>query len=328
MEVRTDVAELLRQGLSNAEVGRRTGAHPVEVGEARRALGLPSFYALLPAYEAPPSQREHGTRAKYFVEGCRCAPCRAANRAAAAERSRLLAYGKWHPWVDAEPVRTHLRYLQTCGMGLRAIGAAAGVHRKQLQSIVNGRPELGRGPQKVVRPALAATLLDVQPTLDTLGASTVIPAAGTTRRLQALVAVGWPQTCLAKELGWAPNNLSALIVAPTVMVRTARLVRDLYERLWKVDPLTHGATQIGVSRAKKRALQARWAPVAAWDDDAIDDPAAFPDWTGRCGTAEGYRDHYNHHIPVCDPCRQAAMERRRHRVDRTQAHALRATTHA
>lgn len=324
MQISADVAELLREGMSNAEISRRTGIHPVKVADARQTLGLPSYYAMLPSYVAPDSHREHGTRAKYFVEGCRCPSCRRANREAHNERSRLLAYGQWQPWVDAEPVRAHIRYLQSCGMGLRGIAAAVSVDRKNLQAILNGRPERGTGPQKVVRPVLAAAVLAVEPTLDNLGASTVIPATGTTRRLQALVAVGWPQMHLADELGWTPTNLGVLIVASTVTVKTARLVRDLYERLWKVDPLSHGASLGGISRAKRRASEVRWAPVGAWDDDAIDDPAAFPDWTGLCGTAEGYDVHRRRFIPLCDPCRQAGAERRQQRQARAVAHERRA----
>lgn len=42
MTVRADVAELLRQGLSNAEIARRLNVDRHAVGNARRALGLPN----------------------------------------------------------------------------------------------------------------------------------------------------------------------------------------------------------------------------------------------------------------------------------------------
>lgn len=313
MQVREDVAELLREGLSNAEVSRRTGIHPVKVGEARSALGLPDYYGMLPVYVAPDSHRQHGTRAKYFVESCRCPACRLANREAHNERTRLLAYGRWEPWVDAGPVYRHIRDLQSSGMGLRAIAVAAGVDRKRLQSILNGRPERGTGPQEKVRPAIASAVLAVEPTLDSLGAGTVIPATGTTRRLQALVAVGWPQMHLADEMGWTPSNLTVLINADTVTVKTARLVRAVYGRLWNVDPATHGASPGGITRAKRHATQERWAPPAAWDDDQLDDPSAFPDWTGRCGTPEGYDSHRSFRIATCAPCRAANTARGRAR---------------
>lgn len=36
--------------------------------------------------------RDHGTRARYVVEKCRCAPCTEANRAGHAKARRLVAY--------------------------------------------------------------------------------------------------------------------------------------------------------------------------------------------------------------------------------------------
>lgn len=269
------------------------------------------------------SNRPHGY-ARYRLDGCRCYVCAYARSQYDDNRTRALIAGTWQPWVSAEPVRTHIRHLQSCSMGLRAIAAAAGVDRKRLQAILNGRPERGTGPQETVRPAIAAAVLAVEPTLDTLGGNTVIAAVGTTRRLQALVAVGWPHMHLAAEMGWTPSNFGVLIVADTVMVKTARVARDLYDRLWNVDPLTHGASLRGATEAKQRAEQARWAPPGAWDDDHIDDPAAFPDWTGHCGTVRGVTAHDEHGIPLCPPC-QGAADRRRLRNEAHQRRALSAT---
>lgn len=42
MKVRTDVAELLRQGFNNTEIAEQTGLHKRTIGEARRRLGLPN----------------------------------------------------------------------------------------------------------------------------------------------------------------------------------------------------------------------------------------------------------------------------------------------
>ena len=329
MEIPTDVAQMLRDGQSNAQVSSRFGIHPVRVAEMRDALGLPGYYdGMLPGYVAPDSHRDHGTRAKYTTEGCRCRECRLANREAAGERSRLLAYGRWQPWVDAQPVYAHLRYLQSCGMGLRAVAAAAGVDRRRLQAVLTGRADRGTGPQEKVRPALAAAVLAVEPTLDTLAANALVGATGTTRRLQALVAVGWPQMHVAAEMGWTPTNLTVLMNKPVVMVKTTRLVRDVYARLWNGDPLAHGASVGGVGRAKRRAAEAGWAPPAAWDEDTIDDPAGFPDWTGMCGTAEGARHHYVHGIPLCDPCRTARSRQRAERRRRAAARSAQPVSEA
>lgn len=258
------------------------------------------------------TERPHGY-ARYRLDGCRCYVCAYARSRYDENRSKAIAAGTWNPWTDAEPVRVHIRHLQSCEMGLRAIAAAANVHRKRLQHILGGRPERGTGPQEKVRPDLAAAVLAVEPTLDNLSAHCVIGATGTTRRMQALVAGGWPQRRLAEQMGWTPTNAGKLLTARTVTVKTARLVIALYERLWNADPAAYGASAIGIAQAKKRAAAAHWAPCGAWDDETIDDPSAFPDWTGRCGTAAGARDHYVFDIPICDPCREARAFHRRTR---------------
>src|SRR5579859_6976414 len=78
--------------------------------------------------------RAHGTRACYVCgpgpgsgPGCRCDACRAANRAHARRRARLTAYGQWHPFVDAEPVRDHIQALSQAGIGRRRVAALAGI---------------------------------------------------------------------------------------------------------------------------------------------------------------------------------------------------------
>lgn len=250
------------------------------------------------------STRPHGY-ARYRLDGCRCYICGYARSQYDDNRNRAIAYGTWHPWTDAEPVRTHIRTLQSCDMGLRAIAAAAGVDRKRLQAILGGRPERGTGPQERIRPALAAAVLAVEPTLDNLAPSTLISPLGTRRRVHALVAAGWPQHYLAAYLGMDPGNFGTMLDREHVLVRRALAVRAMYDALWNVDPADHGASAAGITRARRHAASCRWAPVGAWDDDAIDDPAAFPDWTGRCGTPEGAPIHYAQGIPACQPCRDA-----------------------
>lgn len=253
--------------------------------------------------------REHGY-ARYKLDGCRCYTCGWAVAQYNDAREHAIRRGTWQPWTDAEPVRVHIRNLQACGMGLRAIAAAAEVDRKRLQGVVTGRPERGTGPQEKTRPALAAVLA-VEPTLENLAPSTMINPVGTRRRVHALVAAGWPQHHLAVHLGMGPGNFGTMLGREHVLVRRALAVRAMYDALWKADPAEHGAAAAGITRARQHAEASRWAPVGAWDDDTIDDPAAFPDWTGQCGTREGYAAHYYLDIPYCQPCRDAHAEHRR-----------------
>lgn len=257
------------------------------------------------------TERTHGY-ARYRLDGCRCYICGYARSQYDDNRNRAIAYGTWQPYVDATPARAHIQVLQDFDMGTRRIAALAGCDRKRITAIITGRSERGTGPQAQIRPALATAILAVEPVLANLAAHTVMDSTGTVRRLRALVAGGWPQAHIGRQLGISPGNFTATISAERVTVRTALAVRGLYGRLWAVDPHTAGASPGGVTRARRYALAHAWAPGAAWDDDTIDDPATYPNWTGKCGTPEGYNAHFAHQIlPACQPCRTARAAARR-----------------
>jgi hypothetical protein len=264
------------------------------------------------------SNRPHGY-ARYRLDGCRCYTCAWARSQYDENRTKAITAGTWQPWVDAGPIRTHIAYLRSCDMGLRTIAAAASIDRQRLNAILGGRPERGTPPQAKVRPELAAAVLAVEPTLENLAPSILISPIGTRRRAHALTAVGWPHQYLAEHLGMRPSNYAATLNRPNVLVRRALAVRAMYDALWNVDPAEHGATVVGMARARQYAASNGWAPVGAWDDDTIDDPEAFPDWTGRCGTPAGYKAHSRLGIPRCDPCRKAAAEERRERREAVAA---------
>lgn len=221
--------------------------------------------------------REHGTLAAYKVEGCKCGPCEAANTRYVARRNRLIAYGQWRPYVDAEPVREHVRTLQAAGLGWRRIAQLAGVPNGSISKLIYGDGRRGMAPSKRVRPHTAAAVLAIQPGLDVLGGTALVDGAGTRRRLQALVAVGWAQARLADHLGIHRTNLNKMLLDQDkpVYARTARAARALYEELWDSPPPQGGHREkISASRARNYARERDWFPPAAWDDDLIDLPAA------------------------------------------------------
>lgn len=261
--------------------------------------------------------RPHGY-ARYRLDGCRCNICGWARAQYDDNRTRAIHAGTWQPWVDAEPVRIHVRHLQSCNMGLRTISARASVDRKRLQALLYGRPARGTGPQEKVRPALAAAVLAVEPTWENLAAHTLISPVGTRRRSQALGAAGWPQHHLAVHLNMRPDNFDQMLARPHVLVSRALAVRTMYDTLWQADPVEHGATPTEVAQARSDAVAHGWAPAGAWDDDEIDDPEALPDWTGMCGTPEGYHAHYRIRTRPCRRCRDAynAAEREKRRAGR------------
>lgn len=218
-----------------------------------------------------------------------------------AYRRRLIAYGRWQPYVDAELVRQHVPALMAMGLGWERICAIAGVGTGTVEKLLFGAAYHGQGPSNRIRPDAAAKLLAVSMDPALLGATVGVDGTGTRRRLQALVVSGWSMSELARRLGRHEANLGRTIRAPKVRAETERAVRKLYDELWNVDPAESGMRPQSMSLARNHARRLGWTPVGAWDDDTIDDPAACPDWTGRCGTPAGYQAHRQQASNVCGP---------------------------
>lgn len=228
--------------------------------------------------------RPHGTRTRY-VDGpdendqpgpCRCDDCREANRVEqAAGRLRRLRqqWGAEPPsMVDAEPVRAHVRRLQATGIGWKRIASAAGVPESSMSTLLFGARS--RPPSRRVKAATAERILALEPD-GLLADGAVVDAAGTRRRVQALVAVGYTISAVGRHLGIAPTNMVTLLRQQHVTERRARAVRELYGRLWDQAPPAASRAQRGaVTRARAMARRNGWPPPAAWDDDLIDLPDA------------------------------------------------------
>jgi hypothetical protein len=264
--------------------------------------------------------RAHGTRARYAHgpgpgkgPGCRCADCSAANRAADSQRSRAILYGRWQPYVDAEPVREHLRALAAAGIGHRRAGELAGVSSGALSKILYGGPG-NRPPSRRVRPQTAAAILAVRPSPQQLAPGALVDVTGTRRRAQALVACGWSQARLARELGLTAANFCAMLRRDQVSAATARAVAGLYDRLWNRPPPEHDQrTKIAASRARNHAEREGWPPPLAWDDEHIDAPDAQP--------AEGWKRPARTTHRAADLAEDAAELTRREGYNRENAAA-------
>lgn len=210
---------------------------------------------------------EHGTLVAYKIDLCRCESCTAANRRYVTRRERLIIYGQWAPFVDAAPVRDHVRALSAAGIGNRRIAALAGISISTISTLLYGRP--GRPPKQHLRPETAAAILAVRADLDSLAPRALIDSAGTVRRLQALACLGWSVGEQARRLGIRTTNYSTLQRRTRVTAATARAVRALYEQL-SMTPAPD--TMPGVVRARRAAARKGYLPPLAWDDDLIDLP--------------------------------------------------------
>lgn len=208
------------------------------------------------------ADHQHGTNICYVADGCRCTPCAEANHRYDAARSRQQAYGRWNGLVDADPARTHVRYLMEHGMGAERISAAAGVSSRTVATLLYGgarRDGSRRAPSRRLKPHVAAAVLAVP--LD-IAPGTRVEGHNTRRRLRALVAAGWSQGKLARHLGMTTANMCTLIHSEgTCLAGTAVTVHALYKTLVNVPPPegTHH-DKIAASRARSTAARHGWAP--------------------------------------------------------------------
>jgi transcriptional regulator with XRE-family HTH domain len=217
----------------------------------------------------------HGTRASY-VKGCKCAECRTAN----SRYSKLQAYRSAagiSMLVDAEPIKAHVAMLREAGIGRRTIAMRAGVSQTVVDRLVGINTEK---PCYRVRPATARRILSVQP--GDVARGSILDTTGTSRRLRALVAIGWTQTELARRIGWSVCNLNSVVMArrPSVTVGTARMVAAMYDEL----SMTPGPS----ARARTLAARHGWLPPLAWDDEQLDDAGHEPqDMRRKAGRGSG-----------------------------------------
>jgi transcriptional regulator with XRE-family HTH domain len=232
------------------------------------------------------ANHQHGTRQAYVCDRCRCRPCTDANTADKARVNRLKLYGQWDGRVDAAPVREHVLALAAAGMGHKRIARLAGVSGSAVSWLLYGKTRedgTRRPPSRKVNAATAEKLLAVQPDVEVMAPKAVVDATGARRRLRALVAHGWTARALAKRMGMTDSNFARVLHAETGMhAETVLRVRALYDELWNVrPPERNGAERQAASRARNLAERNGWLPALAWDDDTIDDPAAWANETNE-----------------------------------------------
>jgi hypothetical protein len=180
-----------------------------------------------------------------------------------AKRWRYMAETGRSPLIDSAPSIERIRELRKAGVGKGRISLLSGVSRTVVNRLCRDDAASIR-----VRPETEARILSVG--FDDLADGSFIDITGTSRRLRALIAIGWKQTDLASCLGRNGSNLAAIIHArrPYCTIDTARSVRILFDEL----SMTPG----GSIRSSRNAERRGWLPPLAWDEDQIDDPAAHP----------------------------------------------------
>lgn len=196
--------------------------------------------------------------------GCHCEPCHTAElRRAKRSRAGL------HALVPQAAAHAHITRLLTQGMALAEIARRAGVSDATITRIATWQV------LDITRHTHAA-IMAVQPAPIDRHQLGLTDATGTRRRMQGLVALGWPQAILAARLGTSAPQVARLLDDTTarVTVEVRNRVVDLYNQL----SMTLPADNPGGSTTKARRFAARhgWAVPLCWDEREIDDPAAQP----------------------------------------------------
>ena len=193
--------------------------------------------------------REHGTRAKYVAEKCRCEPCTEANRRYARERdrhNRRVRYGIEAPrpaFIDASETREHLRWLKSQHVGTRTISIRTGIARTTIWNIMSGTVTR-------IRPDTADKLLAVGKSTVANGA--LVDAGPTWRRINELLKHGWTKSAIDRALGGQGRALQ--IGKKRVRASTARSIEQLH-----TIALLPVIVQREIDRDRQRALRERQA---------------------------------------------------------------------
>ena len=260
----------------NASRRHSCQVHPTQMeGSGRHQERIDSIDRTPQPCRHPIARHQHGTRAAYVADKCRCPECCTAQATYEQKRIRAHAYGRWtSTFVDAEPARRHVNTLRASGIGRRRIAELADVSTGALGRLLYGRA--GGPPSPRISTTTAQRLLAVPiPAVTAFAAGALVDALGTRRRIQSLAWIGWSIPQLAARSGVDKQSLHRALRHEQLTAATAVAVRDLYDRLWNVTPRpSDRATATAVTRTRNRASAHGWHPPMAWDN--IDDPNETP----------------------------------------------------
>lgn len=182
------------------------------------------------------------------------------NRAANPKKNRGLCnphYDKapLRGYVDSMPARNRVARLRALGMTLDML-TEQGLSKWGIQGINTNDRILAMTEERVFSIPLPEPILSGAP----------VDGLGTRRRLQALMALGYPTAMIGAELGMMQNAVSAMAKRATVTAAKRAAVAELFER-WCMTPGPNAETA-------KRAARSGYMPPLAWED--IDDPDEVP----------------------------------------------------
>lgn len=107
----------------------------------------------------------------------------------------------------------------------------------------------------------------------------IVDSTGARRRVYALHALGWSRADISAASGVSEQGIKASLARAALTRRKHDAICRAYDAL---------SMQLGPSQWHRSLARGRgWAPPLAWDDDAIDDPAAKPNTGHTNGHGKG-----------------------------------------
>lgn len=214
--------------------------------------------------------------------------------------------------VDPSPAARRIRIWRSRGVGLAVIGERTDVSTATIRKIQGGQ-------LNTIRTLTMNKIMNAQFTSEDL---VRFPAFGVRRRLRALVAGGFTTVTLGEMIERDNRQVNLMTLGKEsrdwVTPKVGIPVYTAYEKYRTVDPRDLGQSGFATNYAARVGVKRGWAPEHCWDQDTIDDPEAFPEWTGRCGTVRGWRIHLDEGIHIyevskrnrtvrCEPCLTARL---------------------
>lgn len=207
-------------------------------------------------------------RNSYCVKwyGCHLPECR--DRYNSRRRAMRAGVIQPAPLIDAEPIRQHILDLQASGLTPTRIARLAGMSHTNVTEFLHASPAQGRGRKRQTSPEVAAKILAVK----------LLTTAGTLRRIQALIAIGWPVRHIAAHANVSARWIGDLHPDVVVNLVTSEKIAAAYDELQQLNPEKRGVQPGHASRARQRAKANRWPPPKYWAEraDVMDDPHFEP----------------------------------------------------
>jgi hypothetical protein len=218
----------------------------------------------------------HNTLTCYTNYRCRRPECVQRKREWHRMRDQARSAGTWQPFVDAEPVRQHLRKLLAAGFTQDRIAALSGVNHQTIADFTHHTRKIGRRALRyqtsrtTAEKLLAVSLTDHSPVH--------VDPTSSRRRLQALVAIGWPLVHIDRQLGLPRGRSDRTFRCNLIRIETKLTLAEGYEHLRHLTPERNGVPARHAKSARARAAAKRWPKPEYWDQyaDVIDDPHFEP----------------------------------------------------